>query len=108
MRTKWLWIPALALLLGWLTPCLAQFEPETMQKGLLPSAFYESAAQKIKVGETTEQGVRSLLGNPHDTKMAGPDKTFCYGPLPGAAEKYAMEITLSSGKVSKINTNIPK
>ncbi len=105
MRTKWLWWLAIGLLLGWVTPCFAQFEDD-MQ--LQPSAYYESAAQKIKVGETTEDGVRGLLGNPQNSRPAGQDKTFCYGPLPGEADKYAMEVTISGGKVSKVTTNIPK
>ncbi len=111
MRTKWLWLLAMGILLGWLTPCSAQFEPETMEQGLLPSAHYESAAQKIKVGETTEADVRGQLGNPHDTRAAGAEKTFCYGPLPkaeGGAQKYAMEITINAGKVSKVTKNIQK
>ncbi len=111
MRTKWLWLLVVGLMAGWLSPCFAQFEPETMEQGLLPTAYYESAAQKIKVGETTEADVRGLLGNPHNTIPAGPDKKFCFGPLPksaGEAEKYAMEITINSGKVSKVTTNLPK
>lgn len=108
MRTKWLCLLVMGLMLGWLSPCFGQFE---MDASLLPSAYYESAAQKIKVGETTEDGLRALLGNPQNTMQAGQDKTFCFGQLPKAADgvqKYVMEITLSSGKVSKINTNIPK
>jgi hypothetical protein len=111
MRTKWLWLLTLGLVVGWLSPCLAQFEPETMKSGLLPSAYYESAVQQIKVGETSEAQVIKILGQPQHSAQGGQDKQFHYGPLPGAqgeTVRYAVEITINSGKVSKVTTNIPQ
>jgi hypothetical protein len=111
MRTKWLCLVALGLVVGWLSPCFGQFEIDTMKSGLLPSEYYESAAQQIKVGETSEDQVVKLLGNPSHSIQGGQDKQVGYGPLPksqGEAARYAIEITLNSGKVSKVTTNIPK